>query len=93
VKYFNAEKHEAERFEVALEAFKKQNIIVAKSLVSLNIMQALIISIGLCSTLTLANYFVETERLTIGGFVMFNSYNLQIYMPLGFLGTLWRWIR
>jgi len=43
--------------------------------------------------LTLANYFIETDRLTIGGFVMFNSYNLQIYGPLGFLGTLWRWIR
>jgi len=37
VKYFNAEKHEQERFDVALQAFKEQNIIVAKSLVSLNI--------------------------------------------------------
>jgi ATP-binding cassette subfamily B protein len=62
-------------------------------LVGLNIVQALVIAVGLCSTLTLANYFFETDRLTVGGFVMFNSYNLQVYMPLGFLGTLWRWIR
>jgi ABC-type transport system involved in Fe-S cluster assembly fused permease/ATPase subunit len=76
VKYFNAEQHEEERFEVALQAFKAQNILVAKSLVSLNIAQAFVIALGLCLTLTLANYFIETDRLTVGGFVMFNSYNL-----------------
>ena len=62
-------------------------------MVVLNISQAFIISAGLLSTLLLANYFVSLNELTVGGFVMFNSYNLQIYTPLGFLGTLWRWIR
>jgi len=93
VKYFNAEKHEEQRFEVALAAYKKQNIIVANSLVTLNIIQAFIIALGLSSTLLLANYYISMDKLTIGGFVMFNSYNLQIYTPLSILGTLWRWIR
>lgn len=93
VKYFNAEKHEEQRFEKALSIYKDKNISVAKSLVTLNISQSLVICLGLGSTLSLANYFLSTDRLTIGGFVMFNSYNIQIYTPLGFLGTLWRWIR
>ena len=70
-----------------------RNVSVAKSLVTLNISQAFVISIGLATTLSLANYFLGINELTVGGFVMFNSYNLQIYIPLGFLGTLWRWIR
>ena len=93
VKYFNAEKHEEDRFEKALDNYKKKSIIVAQSLVSLNITQSLVISIGLGSTLYLANWFMMEDKLTVGGFVMFNSYNLQIYAPLGFLGTLWRWVR
>lgn len=76
VKYFNAEKHEEERFERALSAYKEQNIAVAKSLVGLNISQSFIIGLGLCGSLSLAYYFVSQEKLTIGGFVMFNSYNL-----------------
>ena len=70
-----------------------RNVSVAKSLVTINISQSFVISIGLATTLYLANYFLGINELTVGGFVMFNSYNLQIYIPLGFLGTLWRWIR
>ena len=73
--------------------YKMRNVSVAKSLVTLNISQAFVISIGLATTLSLANYFLGINELTVGGFVMFNSYNLQIYIPLGFLGTLWRWLR
>lgn len=93
VKYFNAESHEEDRFDKALSFYKDKNIEVAKSLVGLNISQSMIICLGLGSTLYLANWFFINDRLTIGGFVMFNSYTLQIYSPLGFLGTLWRWIR
>ena len=66
---------------------------VAKDLVLLNISQSIVISLGICGSLCLANYFFEKKELTVGEFVMFNSYNLQIYMPLGFLGTLWRWMK
>ena len=76
VKYFNAERHEEKRFEEALMAYKMRTISVAKSLVTLNIGQALVIALGLGSTLALANYFLSIGQLTVGGFVMFNSYNL-----------------
>lgn len=36
---------------------------------------------------------MSSGLLTVGAFVMFNSYNMQVYQPLGFLGTLWRWVR
>ena len=55
--------------------------------------QSFVISLGLGSTLALANHFLDQNKITIGGFVMFNAYNIQIYNPLNFLGTLWRWIR
>jgi ABC-type transport system involved in Fe-S cluster assembly fused permease/ATPase subunit len=71
VKYFNAEKHEEQRFEVALAAYKEQNIIVARSLVALNITQAFIISLALGSILVLAYFFVLNGTMTIGSFVMF----------------------
>jgi ABC-type transport system involved in Fe-S cluster assembly fused permease/ATPase subunit len=93
VKYFNAEAHEEQRFEKALNAYKRENIVVARSLVALNITQAFVIALSLGAILVLAYFFVEEGRMTIGTFVMFQQYNLQIYTPLGFLGTLWRWIR
>ena len=93
VKYFNAEAHEEDRFEKALVEHKSATINVAMGLVALNISQTTVICIGLGLTLSLANYFIDQGNLSVGGFVMFNSYNLQIYMPLSFLGTLWRFIR
>ena len=76
VKYFNAEKHEEERFGQALDVYKKKAILVAQSLVKVNMSQSLVICTGLGATLYLANWFLLEEKLTIGGFVMFNSYNL-----------------
>ena len=76
VKYFNAEFHEEKRFEKALIEYKKRIISVAISLVTLNIVQNFIINTGLASTLSLANYFLSINELTVGAFVMFNGYNL-----------------
>jgi ABC-type transport system involved in Fe-S cluster assembly fused permease/ATPase subunit len=93
VKYFNAEKHEENRFLEALGEYKSKNIIVANSLVVLNITQALIIALGLTGSLFLAYYQISDHTLQIGDFVMINTYILQMYAPLGFLGTFWRFIR
>lgn len=79
MKYFNAEKHEEERFENALVAYKKENIKVTKGVVLLNNAQALIISLALLSTLMLANKYLSLGVLTVGDFIMFNSYNMQVY--------------
>ena len=65
VKYFNAEKHEEKRFETALSIYKNENIKLSKSLVYLNISQSVVICIGLCCTLVLANHFIELGKLTV----------------------------
>lgn len=54
VKYFNAEEHEENRFIRALQEYKKENIVVSRSLVVLNIIQAFIVAAGLVLNLILA---------------------------------------
>lgn len=99
VKYFNAEEHEEHRFLKALQDYKKENVIVARSMTVLNISQAGIISIGLVISLLLAfKKIVDIDdhgvsEFNVGDFVMINMYILQIYGPLNFLGTMWRFIR
>ena len=89
VKYFNAEEHEAMRFEVELQKYQKTVIHVAYGSVMNSSLKDSMINIGLCCILLLANQFVSENKLTTGGFVMFVTYNMQIYMPLSFLGFLW----
>jgi ATP-binding cassette subfamily B protein len=93
VKYFNAELHEENRYMEALQEYKKENIKVTRSMVVLGLSQATIINIGLLLNLLLANYMIVTKQLIIGDFVMLNTFILQIYAPLNFLGTMWRSIR
>ena len=93
VKYFNAETHEQRRFQVALLEYKKANVTVAKSLVGLNMSQATIIALGLAGTLLLAYSEIRTGALDVSDFIVFNIYVIQLYFPLSFLGTFWRFIR
>jgi len=93
VKYFNAEEHEEQRFLKALMVYKRENIRVANSLVVLNITQAFVIACGLSASLLLAYYEITNGLLKIGDFVMINALILQMYAPLNFLGTFWRFIR
>ena len=93
VKYFNAEKHEEARFDKAVTEYVKEKIAVAISLVPVNTFQSAIISMGLSGTLLMAYKFILSRELSTGGFVMFNSYNMQIYNPLSFLGYLWKEVR
>lgn len=93
VKYFNAERHEEGRFLRALGEYKKENITVAKSLVALNITQGGTIALGLLVSLLFAYSKIENGSFLVGDFIMINTYILQIYAPLNFLGTFWRFIR
>jgi len=93
VKYFNAEDHEQKRFQVSLALYKEANVIVAKSLVGLNMSQAVIISLGLGSTLLMAYQSITDGDLNVSDFVVFNMYILQLYIPLSLLGTFWRFMR
>ncbi|WP_394146677.1 ABCB family ABC transporter ATP-binding protein/permease [Shewanella atlantica] len=93
VKYFNNEAYEAERYDRALsdwEDAKRKNRL---SLFALNAGQALIISIAMTSMLALAAYNVVDNTMTIGDFVLINAFMMQLFIPLNFLGFVYREIR
>ena len=93
VKYFGAEKREAERYDQSMRGYEKNAIITAQSLAFLNGGQAFLITGGLVTVMVMAAFGVENGTLTVGDFVMVNAYMIQITLPLGFLGTVYREIR
>ncbi|SHH74568.1 ABCB family ABC transporter ATP-binding protein/permease [Marivita hallyeonensis] len=93
VKYFGAEKREADRYDQSMEAYEGAAIKTATSLAMLNFGQSLIITAGLITVMVMAALGVQNGTLTVGDFVMVNAYMIQITMPLNFLGTVYREIR
>ena len=93
VKYFNAAKREAERYDASMEGYEAMAVKTGQSLAILNFGQALIISTGLIGVMVMAAMGVQQGKLTVGDFVMVQTYMIQITMPLGFLGTVYREIR
>ena len=93
VKYFNAETREAQRYDGAMAAYEGLAVKTGYSLSFLNAGQSLIITSGLVAVMVMAGYGVQAGALTVGDFVMVNAYMIQITMPLGFLGTVYREIR
>ena len=93
VKYFNAERHEEERYYKALKEYSHENVATTNSMVILNLSQSFLVFVGLLLNLLLAAYMIETDTLRVGDFVLLNTYILQVYTPLNFLGSFWRWIR
>ncbi len=93
VKYFNAEKREAERYDVSMKAYAQAALKTAYSLAFLNFGQSMLITAGLIGVMVLAAIGVQNGSLTVGDFVMVNAYMIQITVPLNFLGTVYREIR
>ncbi len=93
VKYFAAESREVERYDSAMAGYEQAGVETQTSLAWLNTGQAFIISAGLGAAMVLAGYGVAQGTLTVGDFVLVNAFMLQITMPLGFLGTVYREIR
>jgi ATP-binding cassette subfamily B protein len=93
VKYFANEEHEAGRFDVALQAYEKAAVKSQTTLAFLNVGQGIIIAVGLISVMLLAASGVAAGRLSVGAFVMVNAYLVQLYMPLNFLGVVYRNIK
>lgn len=93
VKYFNAETHEKERYEEALGRYKKASIASRQTLSTLNIGQNFIISSGVTVIMLLAGHQAYVGIITVGDFVMMQGFILQLYMPLGFLGTYYRMLK
>ncbi|MCW8914636.1 MAG: ABC transporter ATP-binding protein/permease, partial [Magnetovibrio sp.] len=93
VKYFGNEDHEARRFDVGLAGYEKAAIKSKTSLAALNTGQGAIIAVGVTIVMLMAGYGVADGALTVGDFVLVNTYLLQLYLPLNFLGSAYREIK
>jgi len=93
VKYFANEEHEARRFDGALQAYEKAAVKSQTTLAFLNVGQGIIIAAGLVVVMLLAGQGVAAGHLTVGDFVLVNAYLVQLYMPLNFLGVVYRNIK
>lgn len=93
VKYFNNERYEADRYDVALGDWEDARRKNRLSLFALNGGQASIIAVAMTSMMALAAYQVAHDKMTIGDFVLINAFTMQIFMPLNFLGFVYREIR
>lgn len=93
VKYFNNEEFEAKRYDDNLERYRKAALKSQTTLSLLNTGQQLIIAAGLVLMLWRATQGVVDGRMTLGDLVMVNAFMIQLYIPLGFLGVLYREIK
>lgn len=93
VKYFNNEEFEAARYDENLKRYRKAAIKSQNTLSLLNTGQQLIIAIGLMAMLWRATQGVVDGRMTLGDLVMVNAFMIQLYIPLGFLGVIYREIK
>jgi ABC-type transport system involved in Fe-S cluster assembly fused permease/ATPase subunit len=93
VKYFNAEIVEAERFDAAMKLYEDSAVKARASLSIVNIGQGGIIALGLFIIMGMAGEDIASEKMSIGDFVVVNTFLLQLYLPLNFLGFVYREIR
>jgi ATP-binding cassette, subfamily B, heavy metal transporter len=93
VKYFGNEEHEAHRFDHALARYEAAAVKSKTSLSLMNVGQAFIIGIGLTSVMIMAGEGVVDGRMTVGDFVLANTYLIQLFLPLNFLGFVYNQIK
>ena len=93
VKYFNNEEFEASRYDEGLVRYRQAAIKSQNTLSLLNTGQQLIIAIALVAMLWRATQGVVDGRMTLGDLVMVNAFMIQLYIPLGFLGVIYREIK
>ncbi|MET0688420.1 MAG: ABC transporter ATP-binding protein/permease [Methyloceanibacter sp.] len=93
VKYFGNEDHEARRFDASIARYERAAIRTYSSLGVLNSGQAVIFTLGMVICMLLAARDVTAGALTVGGFVMINAILIQLYMPLNFMGMVYREIK
>lgn len=93
VKYFNNEGFEARRYDESLESLRRARLKSQTTLSMLNTGQQLIIALSLVAMLWRATLGVVEGRMTLGDLVMINAFMIQLYIPLNFLGVLYREIK
>lgn len=93
VKYFTNEAYEASAYDSQLASWEQAKMKNRLSLFALNGGQALIISCSMTAMLALAAYQVTYEKMTLGDFVLINAFMMQLFIPLNFLGFVYREIK
>ena len=90
VKYFGNEQHEADRYDGSLRRYEDAAVASRSSLSLLNVGQGFIIAGGLIALMSMAGSGVKAGAMSVGDFVMVNTYLIQLFLPLNFLGFVYR---
>ena len=93
VKYFGNEEHEALRFDSALQRYERAAVANRTTLSMLNIGQGAVIAVGLTAIMAMAAQGVVDGHMKVGDFVLVNTYLIQLYLPLNFLGFVYREVK
>jgi ATP-binding cassette subfamily B protein len=93
VKYFGNEGYEARRFDDSLARYERASVASRTSLSLLNVGQAAIIGVGVCVLMAMAGRGVIRGSMSVGDFVLVNTYLIQLYTPLNFLGFVYREVK
>jgi ATP-binding cassette subfamily B protein len=93
VKYFGNEQHEARRFDLALAGYERAAVKSQVTLNMLNLGQAAIIALGVSVIMLMAAQGVVSGQMSVGKFVLANTYLIQLYTPLNFLGFAYNTIK
>ena len=93
VKYFGNEEHEARRFDRAMAGYEDASVKSQTSLALLSIGQGVVVTIGLTLVMYMAGVGIVEGRMSVGDFVMVNTYLIQLYQPLNFFGFVYREIK
>ena len=93
VKYFGNEAHEAARYDASLARYQRAAVKSQVTLNMLNMGQAAIIAVGLAIVMLMAAQGVKDGTMTVGKFVLVNTYLIQLYQPLNFIGFVYREIK
>ena len=93
VKYFGNEEFEAKRYDTSLQGWEVAAVKNQTSLGMLNAAQAAIIAVGVTVMLIRASQGVAAGQLTVGDLVMINAFLIQMFIPLNFLGVMYREIK
>jgi len=92
VKYYANESYEIQRYAKAIRKYQKEEWKTTATLCLLNLIQLFVINVGLLiGSLLCVRMVVYHEGLTVGDYVLFSSYLLQLYAPLNFFGTYYRY--
>jgi len=93
VKYFGNEQFEAQRFDEHMGMWESSAVQNQTSLATLNAVQSGIIAIGVTALMLLAAHEVAEGRMTVGDLVLVNVFLIQLYLPMHFLGFVYREIK